>query len=103
MKGNRPYINEVPSDKIDLTKYVLRLNFAWSRFSDDVPSLVGNEVASHFIEQSLAILSKEKYQEILEKFLPKLLKVAIHPVANFVIQKLITNAHDSDQVRLILN
>ena len=65
--------------------------------------LVSHEIGSHLIEQIVSAAPEDLYAEMLEKhFMPHLQLMALHPVANFVLQRIITEAHTYEQVRLVV-
>jgi hypothetical protein len=54
------------------------------------------------VEQILNLSSVEFYTELYEKFFKgKLLLFAVHPVGNFILQRVITNVKEKEHVRLI--
>ena len=67
-------------------------------FPSRIPALVSHEIGSHFIEQLICAATEELYEDMLEKhFMPHLQLMALHPVANFVLQRIITEAHTCEQ------
>ena len=54
------------------------------------------------VEQILNLSSAEFYTELYGKFFKgKLLLFAVHPMGNFILQRVITNVKEKEHVRLI--
>jgi len=64
-----------------------------------VPDNATHEIGSHLIEQFLITAPDETFNDTLEThFSERLLAMAKHPVANYVLQSLITNLRTPEQV-----
>ena len=62
--------------------------------------LACDNIGSHLVEQIVKVATDDLYDEILRGyFLGHILDMAKHPVANFVLQRLITKTGTKEQVR----
>ncbi|XP_071172753.1 nucleolar protein 9-like [Mytilus edulis] len=64
---------------------------------ESLPVIAKDEVGSFMVEQILNLCSGEFYTELYKKlFKGKLLLYAVHPVSNFILQRLITNVKEKE-------
>ena len=64
-----------------------------------VPVLLSNEISSHMIEKILHVVTPELWQEIYESYVDgHVPQLALHPIANFIVQHLMASATDKIQV-----
>lgn len=64
---------------------------------ESLPVIAKDEVGSFMVEQILNLSSEEFYTELYKKlFKGKLLLFALHPIANFIIQRLISNVKEKE-------
>ena len=62
---------------------------------------MAHDIASHLVEQIVVVAPGELYGQILEEHLkPHLLTMSLHPIANFILQRVISSAHTKEQVRI---
>lgn len=67
-------------------------------------TLARNQAASHLLEVILQVAPESSYSRLLEtRFKSKMLEFIRHPVANFVVQKLIKSTRSIDQLNAIYN
>lgn len=67
-----------------------------------LPDSVVSEIGSHLVEQYLSVVPAEQFERIYRKhFCGHFVEMANHPLANFVLQKLILFTHTQEQVRCI--
>ena len=60
-----------------------------------------HDVASHLVEQIIKVAPDELYGQMLEEhFKPHLLTMSLHPIANFILQRVISSAHTKEQVMI---
>jgi hypothetical protein len=65
----------------------------------ELPKNVVSEVGSHLVEQFLVVVSDEQFDRTYQQFMRgHSLEMAQHPIANFVLQKLISQSRTKEQV-----
>ena len=65
-----------------------------------VPVVFADVIGSRLFEVVLQVISSDLLSEVFPKCFSKhLVDMALHPVANFVLQKLITRAAQEEEVR----
>ncbi|XP_052062783.1 nucleolar protein 9-like [Mytilus californianus] len=65
--------------------------------TESLPVITKDEIGSFMVEQILNLGSEEFYTELYKKlFKGKLLLYAVHPVSNFILQRLITNVKEKE-------
>ncbi|VDI72963.1 nucleolar protein 9 [Mytilus galloprovincialis] len=81
-------------------KYLKKLLYIPGLFEsneESLPVIAKDEVGSFMVEQILNLCSGEFYTELYKKlFKGKLLLYAVHPVSNFILQRLITNVKEKE-------
>ncbi|XP_069112606.1 nucleolar protein 9-like isoform X2 [Argopecten irradians] len=78
---------------------VLKISELCTQMEEDasLPQIATNEIGSFLVEQILSVGSEEVYRDIYKKvFKGKLIHYALHPVSNFILQKLLTNVKEKE-------
>lgn len=69
-----------------------------------VPVLLSNEISSHLIEKILHVLKPELWQEIYNSyFSDHLVQLSSHPIANFIVQHLMTSTTEKSQAEQMIS
>ena len=63
-----------------------------------LPELLTHEVASHLVEQLIQVAPDDLYDTILNSLTSHLFTMSLHPITNFVLQRLIACARTKEQV-----
>ncbi|GFN95952.1 nucleolar protein 9-like [Plakobranchus ocellatus] len=74
---------------------------------DDVanrlPDIVQNEVGSYLVELLLSLASESQLQELYNKlFKKRIIYFAVHPIANYILQKMLSCVRQSDMMEELL-
>lgn len=68
-----------------------------------IPVLFSNEISSYMIEKILHVVTPELWQEIYDAYFDDHLpQLAHHPIANFIVQHLMTSVTDKTQAKQII-
>ncbi|XP_068697394.1 nucleolar protein 9-like isoform X2 [Montipora foliosa] len=68
-----------------------------------IPVLFSNEISSYMIEKILHVVTPELWQEIYDAYFDDHLpELAHHPIANFIVQHLMTSVTDKTQAKQII-
>lgn len=88
-------VNDVRCQKY--LRKLLNLPGLFDSNEESLPVIAKDEVGSFMVEQILNLSSAEFYTELYGKFFKgKLLLFAVHPVGNFILQRVITNVKEKE-------